>query len=173
MQFRRHGIERRRLVASHRHVRRPRPRVDQAPSKSSSQTSRSRCTQHKARGGAGPVASRCVAGMQISPAGSKAHQSVRSDRDQMQSSMQAIELDARRTKGSVSHAAGSHRVSRLGTRFMVRMWWRSQLRASIERPRTGGAGLALISFWTKSAPPPRDAHVKCWAAGTTTVTCRP
>ena len=74
--------------------------------------------------------------------------------------MQAIELDARRTKGSVSHAAGSHRVSRYSTRFMVRVWRRSQLQASIERTRSGSVGLAFISFWAKPAPPPRAAHVK-------------
>ena len=31
---------------------------------------------------------------------------------------------------------------------------------SIERTRSGSAGLALISFWAKPAPPPRAAHVK-------------
>ena len=31
---------------------------------------------------------------------------------------------------------------------------------SIERTRSGVAGLALISFWAKPAPPPRAAHVK-------------
>ena len=31
---------------------------------------------------------------------------------------------------------------------------------SIERTRSGGAGLAFISFWAKPAPPPRAAHVK-------------
>jgi len=46
--------------------------------------------------------------------------------------MQAIELAARRTKGSVSHAAGGHHVNRYSTRFMVRVWLRSQLQASIE-----------------------------------------
>jgi len=46
--------------------------------------------------------------------------------------MQAIELDARRTKGSVSHAAGGNHVSRYSTRFMVRVWRRSPLRAFIE-----------------------------------------
>ena len=37
------------------------------------------------------------------------------DRDKNQSSMRAIELDARRTKGSVSHAAGSRHVNRNST----------------------------------------------------------
>ena len=31
---------------------------------------------------------------------------------------------------------------------------------SIERTRSGAAGLAFISFWAKPAPPPRAAHVK-------------
>ena len=31
---------------------------------------------------------------------------------------------------------------------------------SIERTRSGGAGLAFISFWAKPAPPLRAAHVK-------------
>ena len=31
---------------------------------------------------------------------------------------------------------------------------------SIERTRSGSTGLAFISFWAKSAPPPRAAHVK-------------
>ena len=31
---------------------------------------------------------------------------------------------------------------------------------SIERTRSGSAGLAFISFWAKSAPPPQAAHVK-------------
>ena len=31
---------------------------------------------------------------------------------------------------------------------------------SIERTRSGIAGLAFISFWAKPAPPPRAAHVK-------------
>ena len=31
---------------------------------------------------------------------------------------------------------------------------------SIERTRSGSAGLAFISFWAKPAPPPRPAHVK-------------
>ena len=31
---------------------------------------------------------------------------------------------------------------------------------SIERTRSGGAGLAFISFWAKPAPPPQAAHVK-------------
>ena len=55
------------------------------------------------------------------------------DRDQNQSSMQAIELNARRTNGSGSHAAGSHHVNRNSTRFKVRVWRRSPLQASIER----------------------------------------
>ena len=31
---------------------------------------------------------------------------------------------------------------------------------SIERTRSGSAGLAFISFWAKPTPPPRAAHVK-------------
>ena len=31
---------------------------------------------------------------------------------------------------------------------------------SIERTRSGSAGLAFISFWAKPAPPPQAAHVK-------------
>ena len=31
---------------------------------------------------------------------------------------------------------------------------------SIERTRSGSAGLAFISFWAKPAPPPSAAHVK-------------
>ena len=45
--------------------------------------------------------------------------------------MQAIELDARRTKGSVSHAAGGRHVNRDSTRFKVRVWRRSPIQASI------------------------------------------
>ena len=60
--------------------------------------------------------------------------------------MQAIELNARRTKGSVSHAAGSHRVNRYSTRFKVRVWRRSPLQASIEQTRSGMALQALITF---------------------------
>ena len=30
---------------------------------------------------------------------------------------------------------------------------------SIERTRSGSAGLAFISFWAKPAPPPQAAHV--------------
>ncbi len=37
---------------------------------------------------------------------------------------------------------------------------------SIERTRSGSAGLAFISFWAKPAPPPRAAHVKRQAAVT-------
>ena len=58
------------------------------------------------------------------------------DRDQSQSSMQAIELNAQCAEGSVSHAAGSHRVSRYSTRFMLRVWRHSPLQASIERTST-------------------------------------
>ena len=89
------------------------------------------------------------------------------DRDQSQSSMQAIELDAQRTKGSVSHAAGSHRVNRYSTRFMVRVWRRSPLQASIERTRSGRALQAPISFWALRALPVRAAHVKRKASRTT------
>ena len=40
--------------------------------------------------------------------------------------------------------------------------WVARLRPnpSIERTRSGGAGLAFISFWAKPTPPPRAAHVK-------------
>ena len=31
---------------------------------------------------------------------------------------------------------------------------------SIERTRSGSAGLAFMSFWANPAPPPRAAHVK-------------
>ena len=31
---------------------------------------------------------------------------------------------------------------------------------SLERTRSGSAGLAFMSFWAKPAPPPRAAHVK-------------
>ena len=71
--------------------------------------------------------------------------------------MQAIELDARRTKGSVSHAVGNHRVSRYSTRFMVRVWRRSPLRASIEGTCNGGRrSFALQAVVTPSHAP----HVK-------------
>ncbi len=46
------------------------------------------------------------------------------DRDQSQSSMQAIGLIARRTIGLVSHAAGSHSALDNSTRFMVRVRFR-------------------------------------------------
>ena len=74
--------------------------------------------------------------------------------------MQAIELNAQCTKGLVSHAAGSHRVSRYSTRFMVRVWRRSPLRASIERTRNGMPRMAFISFWAMRVLPLRAAHVK-------------
>ena len=42
-----------------------------------------------------------------------------------------------------------------------RSWWRHpRPNPFIERTRSGGASLALISFWAKPAPPPRAAHVK-------------
>ena len=42
-----------------------------------------------------------------------------------------------------------------------RSWWRHpRPNPSIERTRSGGEGLAFISFWAKPAPPPRAAHVK-------------
>lgn len=43
------------------------------------------------------------------------------DREQSQSFKQAIELDARRTKGLVSHAAGGHHVSHYSARFKARV----------------------------------------------------
>ena len=74
--------------------------------------------------------------------------------------MQAIEQDTRRTKGLVSHAAGSHRVNRYSTRFMVRVWRRSPLRASIERTHNGSPLQAFISFWALRGLPLCAAHVK-------------
>ena len=59
--------------------------------------------------------------------------------------MQAIERNTRRTKGLVSHAAGSLRVSRYSTRFMVRVWRRSPLQTSIERTTYGKRRLLLES----------------------------
>ena len=60
------------------------------------------------------------------------------DHDQSQSSMQAIELIVRRTKGSVSHAVGAPHVNLQHTPwFMVRVWCRSALQASIERTCPG------------------------------------
>lgn len=47
--------------------------------------------------------------------------------------MQAIERQTQRTIGLVSHAAGEHRVRLHSTRFMVRVWFRAKLQASIER----------------------------------------
>ena len=42
-----------------------------------------------------------------------------------------------------------------------RSWWRHpRPNPSIERTRSGSAGLAFTSFWAKPAPPPRAAHVK-------------
>ena len=38
--------------------------------------------------------------------------------------------------------------------------------SSIERTRSGSAGLAFISFWAKPAPPPRAAPVKRKASQT-------
>ena len=64
--------------------------------------------------------------------------------------MQAIELVARRTIGSISHAAGSHRVHRHSTRFKVRVWRRSPLRASIKRT-------------VKGLRPSPAVYVKRWA----------
>jgi hypothetical protein len=37
--------------------------------------------------------------------------------------VQAIKLDARRTKAGVSHAAGGHHVNHYSTRFKVRVWF--------------------------------------------------
>ena len=39
-------------------------------------------------------------------------------------------------------------------------WRHLRSNPSIERTRSGSAGLAFISFWAKPAPPPRAAHVK-------------
>ena len=51
--------------------------------------------------------------------------------------MQAIELIVRRTKGSVSHAASAPHMNLKHTpRFMVHVWGRSALLASIERTRS-------------------------------------
>ena len=75
--------------------------------------------------------------------------------------MQAIELIVRRTKGSVSHAVGAPHVNLQHTPwFMVRVWCRSALQASIERTRTGMALQTLILFWALRALPARAAHVK-------------
>lgn len=48
-------------------------------------------------------------------------------------SKQTIELDARRTKEWVSHAAGGRHVNHCSTRFKVRVWFRSELEASNEQ----------------------------------------
>jgi hypothetical protein len=63
--------------------------------------------------------------------------------------MQAIELDAQRTKGLVSHAAGTYRVNRYSTRFMVRLWVRSEHQASIE---------GTCNIWLRQLSP--APHVK-------------
>jgi hypothetical protein len=51
--------------------------------------------------------------------------------------MRAVERDAQRTIGLVSHAAGVRHASLYGTRFTVRVWLRSKLQASIERTSSG------------------------------------
>ena len=51
--------------------------------------------------------------------------------------MRAVERDAQRTIGLVSHAAGVRHASPYGTRFTVRVWLRSKLQASIERTSSG------------------------------------
>ena len=70
-----------------------------------------------------------------------------------------------------------HKLSRLGIRCCLstsavmqlvakraatqRSWWRHpRPNPSIERTRSGSAGLAFILFWAKPALPPRAAHVK-------------
>jgi len=47
--------------------------------------------------------------------------------------MRAVERDAQRTIGLVSHAAGVRHASPYSTRFTVRVWLRPKLQASIER----------------------------------------
>ena len=59
------------------------------------------------------------------------------DRDQSQSSMRAVERDAQRTIGLVSHAAGVRHASFYGTRFTVRVWLCLKLQASIEWMSSG------------------------------------
>ena len=57
------------------------------------------------------------------------------------------------TSAATSHAASSQESNRFRSA-------RVRPNPSIERTRSGGAGLAFISFWAKPAPPPRAAHVK-------------
>ena len=57
--------------------------------------------------------------------------------------MQAIERQTQRTIGLVSHAAGQHRVRLHTTRFMLRVWFRPKLQASIEG--TSNIRLRLLS----------------------------
>jgi hypothetical protein len=74
--------------------------------------------------------------------------------------MQAIERQAQRTIGLVSHAVGEHCVPLYITRFMVRVWFRAKLQASIEGTRNGMPRMAVISFWAMRVLPLRAPHVK-------------
>ena len=96
---------------------------------------------------------------------------MQTDRDQSQSSMQAIGLVARRTKGSVSHAAASNRALDNATRFMVRVRFWSKLQASIERTATGKPASAAHVNETPVSPSAAESRLRrclplCTVCGT-------
>ena len=73
-------------------------------------------------------------------------------------------LSASRKPG-LSRARGAFVALHLGNSYSLAMQAKEAFHTetpnpSIERTRSGSAGLAFISFWAKPAPPPRAAHVK-------------
>ena len=68
-------------------------------------------------------------------------------------------------KSSLSRSHKAFIASHLGNSYSQAMQAKEAFHTetpnpSIERTRSGSAGLAFISFWAKPAPPPRAAHVK-------------
>ena len=68
-------------------------------------------------------------------------------------------------KSSLSRSHKAFVAWHLGNGYSLAMQAKEAIHAetpnpSIERTRSGSAGLAFISFWAKPAPPPRAAHVK-------------
>ena len=68
-------------------------------------------------------------------------------------------------KPGLSRARGAFVAWHLGNSYSLAMQAKEVFHTetpnpSIERTRSGSAGLAFISFWAKPAPPPRAAHVK-------------
>ena len=71
-----------------------------------------------------------------------------------------LELLSIKAPNTIPATQGSNTVTVLRTVANTSGATRATPNPSIERTRSDSAGLALISFWAKPAPPPRAAHVK-------------